>query len=560
MSENDKKKGAGGKKAISSDLSDRLAQAASEWQPDDGSASAENGSHDELQASSERPAPASPTFNPEGGSEYVSFIEEPFGIRTLEISEAQQSSEELDLDKDLDKDFEDAIASDAASDAEKDEDSSVAAAGSDETTEEDAGETSEESDADEEIAELDEDVAPKLASPEESDVHLENLALAIDKQTRELEAQAQAASAETEEQNAAELARQIAEDEQLAAQMAREAAEAEEALETDPELLAALPKEPQPDEQGKLDLSELESCVETLLFMVDKPVSAKKLQEWLGPDFKEGLFEQALQGLKDRYQSPAHGIELVEVSNGWQLRTKPGRAALAKKLSKIQTQRLSTGGMETLAIIAYRQPAMKEEIDKIRGVDSSYFVRGLLDKKLIAITGRSELPGRPMLYSTTDHFLELFGLKDLSALPSLRELEQMVPASQSKNPADEDPRIKEMRRLVDKMKMDTSTQLLYDPKEDEQILTEIRERVKAIPTSTPYLDEQKALEKAAKEAAARGDAPSAAEAAPAGTQLALEPGQADAPELPAGVTAHPEMADLPPSDALDEPEPSTNQV
>ena len=110
-----------------------------------------------------------------------------------------------------------------------------------------------------------------------------------------------------------------------------------------------------------------------------------------------------------------------------------------------------------------------------------------------------------MLYSTTDHFLELFGLKDLAALPSLRELEQMVPASQSKNPEDEDPRVKEMRRLVGNMKADTSTSLLYDPKEDEKILKEIRERVQSIPTSTPYLEEQKALEKAAKEAAASGE-------------------------------------------------------
>jgi segregation and condensation protein B len=366
-------------------------------------------------------------------------------------------------------------------------------------------------------------------------------------EVEKIEAQVREADAKSEEESAEELQRQIAEDQALAAEMAREAAEAEKLLETDPELLAALPKEPQPDAQGNMDLSEMQSCIETLLFMVDKPVSHKKLQEWLGPDFKEELFVQALEGLKLRYQSPQHGIELVEVANGWQLRTKPGRAALAKKLAKIQTQRLSSGGMETLAIIAYRQPAMKEEIDKIRGVDSSYFVRGLLEKKLIAITGRSELPGRPMLYSTTDHFLELFGLKDLSALPSLREIEQMVPSSQSKNPEDEDPRVKEMRRLVGQMKADTSTTLLYDPKEDEKILTDIRERVKAIPTSTPYLDEQKALEKAAKEAAARGESP--AEEAPAdGSQMALEN------------AATPEMSDLPPPESIDEPEPTTDQV
>jgi hypothetical protein len=146
-----------------------------------------------------------------------------------------------------------------------------------------------------------------------------------------------------------------------------------------------------------------------------------------------------------------------------------------------------------------------------------------------------------MLYSTTETFLELFGLKDLAALPSLRELEQMVPASQSGNPEDEDPRVREMRRLVGKMKSDTSTTLLYNPEEDEKILTEIRERVQAIPTSTPYLDEQKALEKAAKQAAKIEALP---ENQPEGTQFGLSP----------------EAADVPPAESIDEPEPTTDQV
>ncbi|MGK5082139.1 SMC-Scp complex subunit ScpB [Bdellovibrionota bacterium FG-1] len=407
-----------------------LSDAASEWCPD-----AETSAFAEI-------SPAISPLNPEGGNDYVAFIDDPFGIKTIEIAEAQQIADELDLN-----------------------------------------------DADE-FEELD-------------DSTLEHLARAMEQETAKIETAAREAQAQTAEEQAVELAAQIAEDQALSALMAQEQAEAEKALELDPELLAALPQEPQVDVDGNLDLSELQSCIETLLFMMDKPVSAKKLQEWLGPTFQQELFENALQALQARYSSPSHGIELVEVGQGWQLRTKPGRAALAKKLARVQTQRLSSGGMETLAIIAYRQPVLKEEIDKIRGVDSSYFVRGLLDRKLIAISGRSELPGRPMLYSTADHFLELFGLKDLTSMPPLRELEQMVPQSQSKNPEDEDPRVKEMRRLVGQMKADTSTSLLYDPREDEIILQEIRERVKAIPTSTPYLEEQKTLEKAAKEQAAR---------------------------------------------------------
>jgi segregation and condensation protein B len=252
------------------------------------------------------------------------------------------------------------------------------------------------------------------------------------------------------------------------------------------------------EEEAPLDLDqvEMESCLEALLFMSDKPLSAEKLQELLGPEMTLNRFQEALTSLKDRYQKAFHGIELTEVAGGYQFRTKPGRAVLAKKLARVQAQRLSGGAMETLAIVAYKQPVLKDDIDKIRGVDSSHFIRGLLDKKLIRISGRSDLPGRPMLYSTSPDFLELFGLKDLNALPTLREIEQMVPTSQGgKGEEFEDPRVREMRKLVQEMKTDTSVNLIYDPREDEKFLQDIREKVQSIPTSTPYLDEQKALGK-----------------------------------------------------------------
>jgi segregation and condensation protein B len=451
MSDNESEK----PKSESTREAEHLLDAANDWVPDSAPTA-------DIEKATISPLDHAP-LNPEGGNDYVSFIEDPFGIRTHEISQAQQIAEELELDEDL------------------------------------VGfsETEADSESESETAPL-EALSPLELNQDDS--ALNNLAEAMAKEEQKVEAQLAVEDETSQADRDAQLAAQIAEDQALAAQMQAEQLAAEEALQMDPELQAALPKEPQPDAEGKLDLSELQSCIETLLFMMDKPVSHKKLQELLGPQFNEELFVQALEGLQARFASPHHGIELVQVANGWQFRTKAGRAALAKKLSRIQTQRLSSGGMETLAIIAYRQPVLKEEVDKIRGVDSSYFVRGLLDRKLIAITGRSELPGRPMLYSTTDHFLELFGLKDLAAMPSLREIEQMVPQSQSQNPDDpdsSDPRVREMRRLVGQMKADTSTTLLYDPKEDERILSDIRERVKAIPTSTPYLEEQKAAEKAA---------------------------------------------------------------
>ena len=367
----------------------------------------------------------------------VSLVQDPFQLKTLEIGEAQNDSGELDLDEGLGEEIE--------------------------------------------IADLDEK-------------SLDSLAKAVAREDAKSAKNAEKLAGESAESMAEILALQIAEDQALARSLAAE----QQALDEnqDPELKAALPNLGM---SAEMDQAEMQSCIEALLFMCDKPVSATKLREMIGPDFPLSIFQEALTSLKDSYQGTHHGIELVEVAGGYQFRTKPGRAALSKKLAKIQAQRLSSGAMESLAIIAYKQPVMKEDIDKIRGVDSSYFIRGLLDKKLIRITGRSELPGRPMLYSTTQEFMEVFGLKDLSSMPPLHELEQMVPGSQAIN--EEDPRVKEMRRLVGQMNTDESTNLIYDPREDEKLLSEIRERVSAIPVSTPYLEQQKELEKRASELA-----------------------------------------------------------
>ncbi len=276
-----------------------------------------------------------------------------------------------------------------------------------------------------------------------------------------------------------------------------QAQENEEATEEQPEDEAPEETSVEPAEaRPPMDLDELQSSIEMLLFISDKPLSSDKLHELVDPRAEKETFREAMRLLQERYSVRHHGLELVEVAGGFQFRTKLSQSDWAKKLAKVQTQRLSSGAMESLAIIAYKQPVMKEEIDKIRGVDSSYFIRGLMDKKLIEISGRSELPGRPMLYSTTREFLELFGLKDLSSLPSLRELEQMIPLSQAGQAEGEreTPQVREMRKLVNQMNSDESVTLTYDPKEDEKILKDIRERVNAIQTITPsLLDEQKQL-------------------------------------------------------------------
>jgi len=371
------------------------------------------------------------------------------------------------------------------------------------------------------------DIQEETPSSESLDAQLNKLAQAISAQEEKDQAEQPEDSIPPSFDPEAELALQIAEDQALELELAQaqdqeveQNREQEEEQETEFQTeLFGLEKEaifelPIPSAESgedgetieleavpapELDLEELQSCVEALLFLSDKPLSLKRIQELLGPSYAVEKFQDAFSAMMQRYQSVHHGIELVEVGGGYQFRTKIGRASLAQKLAKVQTQRLSSGAMETLAIIAYKQPVMKEDVDKIRGVDSSYFVRGLMERKLIKISGRSELPGRPILYSTTDEFLQVFGLKDLSSLPPLSELEQMIPTSESQNPENEDPKVREMRRLVNEMKMNKDSILNYDPKEDEKILQEIKDRVKAIPVSSPYLDELKAAEQLAKE-------------------------------------------------------------
>ncbi len=424
----------------------------------------------------------------DGGVSYVSLISDPYGLKDNEIIEAQETLEPLNLDE-------------PSEDSENDEGSEVSAISMSDLRDQAMAEAQAETEIEDDfVAAEDNGTLDRLAGAiseqtEKDRVEAEEL---VAKAAEALAEWTPDADAKAAMDSANQLAAQIAEDQALQAVLAKEAEEAEQ---IDPALAAALP---QRAEDGSLDLNELQSCIEAILFMVDKPISMERIREMIGPDFELPLFQEAMSALMDRYQTVAHGVEIVQVANGYQFRTKAGRAALAKKLAKVQTQRLSSGAMESLAIIAYRQPALKDDIDKIRGVDSSYFIRQLLDKKLIHISGRSELVGRPLLYSTTDEFLSLFNLKDLSAMPSLREIEQMIPASQSQNPEDEDPRVKEMRKLVGQMKSDTSISLIYDAREDEKILQDIKDRVGAIATSTPYLDEQKELERRTAEAAKAG--------------------------------------------------------
>ena len=266
--------------------------------------------------------------------------------------------------------------------------------------------------------------------------------------------------------------------------------ETEEMSEQDLELKAALP---QLNENGEYNLEDLQSCISALLFYSEKPLSLKKMKEMLEmPETEDELFLNAIESLKGEFAKMAHGFEIAEIAGGYQYRTKIARAPLLRKLAKIQIQRLSRGAMESLTIVAFKQPCTKDDIDQVRGVDSSHFIRTLLDRNLIEVTGRSEAAGRPMIYGTTNTFLEVFGMMDLKGLPSLSEIEEMVPQLAAQEEGQEDPRIIQMRKMVSQMKTE-SNHLGYSSKEDDEILQEIRDRVKSIDVTTPYLARQKEL-------------------------------------------------------------------
>lgn len=157
--------------------------------------------------------------------------------------------------------------------------------------------------------------------------------------------------------------------------------------------------------------------IESLLFVSDTPLSVKRLAEILETEDLEAV-RSALNALADEYDRRQGGFRLSEVAGGYQFRTRPEHREWIRRLLQSGPARLSKAAMETLAVIAYRQPVLRSDVEHIRGVDCGGVLRVLLERKLIKILGRKEMPGRPLLYGTTRKFLEMFNLRDLRDLPT----------------------------------------------------------------------------------------------------------------------------------------------
>jgi segregation and condensation protein B len=210
---------------------------------------------------------------------------------------------------------------------------------------------------------------------------------------------------------------------------------AEEAKQGDPELDEVDPADIEVREEKeepfeklaasarRLSADRARTVIETLLFLADRPLSAEELRQATGLEVDR--IEKALDKLSGHYREGPCGIVLHEVAGGWQLRTSPDNAEFARRFLKVKPQRLTRAALETLAIIAYRQPVTRPELEDIRGVDCGAVVKALLERRLIKILGKKEEPGRPILYGTTREFLEFFALKDLASLPTLREFHEL---------------------------------------------------------------------------------------------------------------------------------------
>jgi segregation and condensation protein B len=169
--------------------------------------------------------------------------------------------------------------------------------------------------------------------------------------------------------------------------------------------------------------NDLKNIIESLLFISDNPVDIRALKQVM-PDTDAKDIRLAIAELMGEYEERQGGFLLYEVAGGFQFRTRPEYKDWIKKLVKPVPVRLSRASLETLAIIAYHQPIIRSDVEKIRGVDSGAIIRSLLERKLIRILGKKEIPARPMIYATTRRFLEIFNLKSLSDMPSLKEIQE----------------------------------------------------------------------------------------------------------------------------------------
>lgn len=214
----------------------------------------------------------------------------------------------------------------------------------------------------------------------------------------------------------------------------------------------------------------LESLLESLLFASDRPLPVSDLKRLVG-ERAGAKVSEALEALRARRELEGSGIQVVEVAGGWHLRTRPENVGWVSRLVAGRPQRLTRAMLETLSIVAYRQPITRPEIDDVRGVDCGPVLKTLLDRGLVRMIGKKEEVGRPILYGTTPEFLRIFSLRDLAELPTLREFHELGAADMAKVDAEAPLGADKVDDAPKPAAPAPARQL--DPEEDDELLTEL---------------------------------------------------------------------------------------
>jgi segregation and condensation protein B len=170
-------------------------------------------------------------------------------------------------------------------------------------------------------------------------------------------------------------------------------------------------------------MEDLKNIIDSLLFVAEEPLSLERLKKIL-PQADAQTLSEAFAALKAEYDARPGGFYVAEVAGGYQFRSRPEYTSYIRRMVDPKPLRLSKAAMETLAVIAYKQPIIRADVEHIRGVDCGGVLRVLLERKLVRVLGRKEIAGRPLIYATTKTFLETFDLKDLRDLPSPKEIEE----------------------------------------------------------------------------------------------------------------------------------------
>lgn len=238
--------------------------------------------------------------------------------------------------------------------------------------------------------------------------------------------------------------------------------------------------------------------LEALFFAAEKPLDLAALEETT--QFSRELLQAALAEVQKKYAPGAGGVSLLDLGGRWQIRTEPQVGAYVRRMLQVRPMRLTRAALETLAIVAYRQPITRPEIEDLRGVDCGAVTKALLERKLIRILGKKDEPGRPLLYGTSKEFLELFNLRDLTQLPTLREFQEL--SEESRKIVEEETPVPPVQGL---------TELAHDPVVAERMAQATAESESALQALESAMDRADHSAKTTAQVLAPPEPPKAAE-------------------------------------------------